>query len=140
HEFAGQSHQRPHWRPLRQRRSRLTRRSLYRRSDPLSARSFDSGVASLQWPKSKLHCETGRDNISLMGRKRVEEGTTDLFSTEGVGGPSTDQAADLKQSALGVERLCPKICPGPSSISITEKSTDLDGNRGSKRRGRQCQT
>jgi hypothetical protein len=46
--------------------------------------------------KSKLHCEAQGGNINLMGRNRIEDQSPDLFSTEGVGDPSTNQAADVK--------------------------------------------
>jgi hypothetical protein len=43
-----------------------------------------------------LHCEAQGGNINLMGRNRIEDQSPDLFSTEGVGDPSTNQAADVK--------------------------------------------
>jgi hypothetical protein len=46
--------------------------------------------------KVKLLCGGQRGNMNAVGRKHIVEQTPDLFSTEGVGGPSTDQAADVK--------------------------------------------
>jgi hypothetical protein len=42
-----------------------------------------------------LRREAGGGNINLMGRNRIEDQSPDLFSTEGVGDPSTNQAADV---------------------------------------------
>jgi hypothetical protein len=56
--------------------------------------------------KIKLPCETGGGNISIMGRDRIDERTPDLFSTEGVGGPSTNEATDVKRTGLRVDQPC----------------------------------
>jgi hypothetical protein len=43
--------------------------------------------------KSKLPCADDGDNIDIMSRNRIDEGTPDLFSTEGISGPSTNVKA-----------------------------------------------
>jgi hypothetical protein len=46
--------------------------------------------------KIKLPCETGGGNISIVGRDALTSEHRTFFSTEGVGGPSTNEATDVK--------------------------------------------
>jgi hypothetical protein len=43
-----------------------------------------------------LRRKAGGGNIKFMGRNRIEDQSPDLFATEGVGDPSTNQAADVE--------------------------------------------
>jgi hypothetical protein len=46
--------------------------------------------------EDQLRCGARSGNITIMGRYRIDEQTPDLFPAEGVGGSSTNQAADVK--------------------------------------------
>jgi hypothetical protein len=59
--------------------------------------------------KIKLPCETGSCNIDIMGRDRIEEQTPDLF--KGVGGPSTNEAGDVKRTGPRRRPALPKDLP-----------------------------
>jgi DNA-binding transcriptional ArsR family regulator len=87
--------------------------------------------------KIKLPCGRQRGNMNLMGRKRIEEPTPDLFPTEGASGPSSNQVDDVK-----ARRPRPVTLPKdlPTAIQYLNDA-DLDrllraATEEAKRRGR----
>ena len=54
----------------------------------------DIDTARLQSPDSRLPYDSEGGNILGMGRDPIKNQTPDLFSTERLGGPSSDRPAD----------------------------------------------
>jgi hypothetical protein len=76
----------------------------------------DIDTARLQSPDSRLPYDSVGGNILGMGRDLTKNQTPDLFSTERLGGPSSDRPADAatgrprpetaKVGCRGVEAVC----------------------------------
>ena len=81
----------------------------------------DIDTARLQSPDSRLPYDSEGGNILGMGRDPIKNQTPDLFSTERLGGSSSDRPADaVTRAALRAERLFPRICQGPFGIWRTK--------------------
>jgi len=72
----------------------------------------DIDTARLRSPDSRLPYDSEGGNILGMGRDPIKNQTPDLFSTERLGGPSSDRPADAVTERPSRRTALPKDLPG----------------------------